>query len=152
MSFIKKALPFTALILILASFLYSFLKFSITNGRERYILYFDSPNSEKLCTETRFLSKDTYNIKERAFVDELLLGPFTNRYIPLFNKNTVCEFCFVRNKTLYVGISKEALSVSKETAEIKRGIEVFKKNILKNFKNITTIEMYIDGKQVWEGE
>ncbi len=146
--FIKKALPFTALILILASFLYSFFKFNINTKQDRYILYFNSPNFDELCTETRFLSKNSYQEKEKAFVEELLLGPVTNRYIPLFNKKTVCEFCFVREKTLYVGISKEALLVSKETAEIKRGIEVFKKNILKNFKNINTIEMYIDGKEV----
>lgn len=146
--FIKKALPFTALILILATFLYSFSKFTINRKQDRYILYFDSPGFNELCTETRFLSKNTYQSKEMAFVEELLLGPVTNRYIPLFNKKTVCDFCFVREKTLYVGISKEALLVSKETAEIKRGIEVFKKNILKNFKNINTIEMYIDGKEV----
>lgn len=148
MSFFRRALPFTALIIILGTFLYSLFKFKITNNSDRYIMYFDSPNSEFLCCETRFLSKDGYNNKEKAFVEEMLLGPLTNRFIPLFNRNTVCEFCFVRDKTLYVGISKEAVLVSKETAEIKRGIEVFKKNILKNFQNINTIVMYIDGKEV----
>ena len=105
-------------------------------------------NNGKICTEVRFLPEKPVQGKEQLFVDELLLGPMTNRYRHLFTKGTRTEFCFVRNKTMFVGISKDALQISAETADIKKEMRLFKKNILKNFKNIKTIEMFIDGTSV----
>lgn len=148
MNFLRKALPFSALIIILATLFFSLFKFTLNGKKNRYIVYFDSPDSNYLCTETRFLSKVPEKSKEAAFVEDILLGPLTNRYKPLFNTNTVCNFCFIRDKTLYIGLSKEALEQNDDTVEIKRGIEILKTNIFRNFKNISTIEMYIDGKEV----
>lgn len=148
MNFLKKALPFTALILILATLIFSLFKFTVSKKQYRYVVYFDSPDSNYLCTETRFLSKIAEKSKEQVFVEDILLGPLTNRYKLLFNRNTVCEFCFVRDKTLFLGLSEKALEQTDNTVEIKRGIEILRKNILKNFKNINTIEMYIGGKEI----
>lgn len=145
---VKKAIPYSAIIIFLAALLFSFCKFIIYKTNDRYVMYFESLNNGKICTEVRFLPEKPVQGKEQLFVDELLLGPMTNRYRHLFTKGTRTEFCFVRNKTMFVGISKDALQISAETADIKKGMRLFKKNILKNFKNINTIEMFIDGKSV----
>lgn len=148
MSFIKKAFQFTSLILFLAVLIFSAVKFSMNSTDSRYVMYFNSLDTDCLCTEIRFLNDTPHQGKEQFFVEELLLGPMTNRYIPLFNKNTTCDFCFVRDKCLYVGLSSEALVLNSETEDLKNGLKIFRTNIMKNFKNINTVMMYIDGREV----
>ena len=145
---VKKALPYAAIIIFLGTLLFSFCRYLTERPGTRHVFYFESLDTNKVSTEIRFLPSKAEQGKERLFVDELLLGPMTNRYRPLFSAGTKTEFCFVRGKTLYVGLSKEAVQISPESADVRKGIELFRENILKNFTYIDTIEMYIDGKSV----
>ena len=144
----KKAVPYGAIIVFLATLLFSFCRYLTNMPGTRRVFYFESLDTNKISAEVRYLPSKAVQGKERLFVDELLLGPMTNRFRPLFSAGTKSEFCFVRGRTLYVGISKEAVQISPEAADIKKGLELFKKNILKNFTNIDTIMVYIDGKGV----
>lgn|SRR5574344_38757 len=145
---VHKAFPFAAIIIFLAAFVFSFCKYLLNRPGERRVFYFQSYESDKLYTEIRYEPYKPVQGDEHLFVDEVLLGPMTNRLRPLFSVGTKTEFCFVRGKTLYVGLSKEALQISAKSADIGTGVKLLKKNILKNFTYINTVEMYIDGKSV----
>lgn len=139
---------FILLALIILTFLVSFFSLALKKGKFRAIFYYESFDSEKLCTETRWLPKDSVQSREHLFVDELLLGPLTNRYKYVFAPGTRVDFFDVKDDTVYVGLSREALKNSRETADINEGISLLKKNIVKNFTKINTVLVYIDGKCV----
>lgn len=112
----------------------------------RQIFYFESYDSSRICTETRYSEKKDGDEEIRAFVDDLLLGPMTNRFKFLFSSGTRTEFCFSNGKELYVGLSKQALFVDSETFNMRKNVSLLRKNIVKNFTNINKIYIYIDGK------
>lgn len=115
----------------------------------RQIFYFESYDSSRICTETRYSEKKSGDEEIKTFVDDLLLGPMTNRFKFLFSPGTRTEFCFSNGKELYVGLSKQALFVNSETFNMKQNISLLRKNIVKNFTNINKIYIYIDGKPVF---
>lgn len=115
----------------------------------RQIFYFESYDSSRICTETRYSEKKSGDEEIKAFVDDLLLGPMTNRFKFLFSPGTRTEFCFSNGKELYVGLSKQALFVNSETFNMKQNVSLLRKNIVKNFTNINKIYIYIDGKSVF---
>lgn len=115
----------------------------------RQIFYFESYDSSRICTETSYSEKMHGDEAVRAFVDDLLLGPMTNRFKFLFSPGTRTEFCFSHGKELYVGLSKQALFVNSETFNMRQNVSLLRKNIVKNFTNINKIYIYIDGKPVF---
>lgn len=115
----------------------------------RQIFYFESYDSSRICTETRYSEKKDGDEEIRAFVDDLLLGPMTNRFKFLFSPGTRTEFCFSNGKELYVGLSKQALFVDSETFNMRKNVSLLRKNIVKNFTTINKIYIYIDGKPVF---
>ena len=82
-----------------------------------------------------------------VFVDELLLGPMTYRYRYLFTPGTVAEFCFTKGKTLYVGLSEDALAVHDEVLPVEQGIELLKKNVKENFPRIDDVVVFIGNSE-----
>ena len=132
-------------------FCFSVLQYKIDGQRERKVYYFSTLDSSELYSEIRYEPK---NLKESGadevayFVNELLLGPMTNRYRPLFSLGTKVSYCNLAADTLYVGLSEDALLEKGRAQSIKDGTEFFKMNVLKNFGNINTIVMFIGGKQV----
>ena len=143
-----KALPFAALILFLGVFLFSLGKFAFTSGGSRRNLYFKSFEDGKTYVEVHFLPSDPVQGKVSALVDELLLGPYTNRFAPLFAKGTKAEFCIQEGKVLYVGLSEDALNLSSECCTIEEGVSLLKTNVLKNTRKIDTIEVFIGGESI----
>lgn len=120
------------------------------NEKERIVLYFSSLDSSRLCSEARYVPKNPPQGREALFVSELLLGPMTNRFIPLFANGTTLDFCMVQNDVLYVGLSKEALNVTAKSADIKSAVDLLQYNIVRKFTKINTVLVYIDGKSVYE--
>jgi len=79
-----------------------------------------------------------------------LLGPLTAEYRPLFTRGTRAQSCFVRGGVLYVDLSDALISEADGASEIRQGMELFRKNILYNFKNINTIEVFVAGNRAYE--
>ena len=119
---------------------------------KRFVYYFYSYSTDGLCTEVRHSPVNAIQGDVSFFIEELLLGPMTNRYKKLFADGTTLEFCIQKDDVLYVGLSKDALFPEAGDASIKDGVEALKVNIVKQFTKINTILVYIDGKSVfWEG-
>ena len=89
-----------------------------------------------------------------AFVDDLLLGPMTNRYGRIFPRGTKAEYCFTDtdgagDETLYLGLSREALFAG-DLLSVREEVDVLKLNIVKNFTYLNKIDVSIDGVSVYE--
>lgn len=113
----------------------------------RYICMFESAESGKVCMESRHLPKDSVRDDVHRYVDELLLGPLAPEFRPLFTRGTKALSCFVRDDVLYVNLSDELIWQDDGVSDIARGIELFRKNILHNFNNIHTIDVFVAGNQ-----
>jgi hypothetical protein len=139
-----------SLIIVSACFCISMLFWGISYKGKRYVLLFRSSESKDLCLESRYIRTYKGQSSVSAFVDELLLGPETERYRPLFSPGTRASFCFVRDRVLYVNLTGHLLSETGGSCTIKDGMNIFKSNIKKNFKNIKKIEMFADRKSMYE--
>ena len=135
----------------LVVFCFSVLEYKMSRQGKRRIFYFATLDSSDIHSEVRYEPRDfvdTGTSSIQFFVEELLLGPTTNRYRPVFSLGTKVLFCNLSGDTLYVNLSEDALLEKGSAQTIKDGTEFFKMNILKNFANINTIEMFIGGKQI----
>lgn len=114
----------------------------------RHVLRFQSVDSGKNNVEWRLLPRKSGGERVSLYVDELLLGPKTERSRPLFSPGTKARFCFVRGRTLYVNLTPALLEKTGNASEIMYGIELFKKNIRRTFPGIKEIEIYIDNRSI----
>ena len=126
----------------------------------RYVFLFCSADSGRLVQENRWLTSDTSADSSAdvsaasecaAYVDELLLGPCVERCRPLFSPGTRALSCFVREGTLYVELSDELMSESGDAVAIRDGVELFTKNVRRNFPRIKQVELFADGKKMFDG-
>jgi hypothetical protein len=111
---------------------------------------FESSENGKVRMEWRYLPLNPVQGRLHMYVDELLLGPETSRFRPLFSPGTRAESCFKRGSTLYVDLSDTLLTESGGASEIRKGIGLFRRNILHNFENIHTVEVFVGGRLAYE--
>lgn len=134
--------------IIIGSFVISLAAFFLHSNKVRRLCLFRSYDSDRICSEVRYFPRMKKNEAVTAFVEDLLLGPFTNRYRAIYPKGTKLEFCFSKGKTLYVGLSAEALNTDEEVTDIRRSAQLIRKNIVKNFTSFNKICIFIDGVEV----
>jgi len=130
-------------------FCISFLFWILSFPGKRYVFLFQSADTNELSMEVRYLHFYSGQNRLNAFVDELLLGPGTEHFRPLFTPGTGAAFCFVRKRILYVELTHELLQEGGGASAIRLGVDIFKKNIMKNFRNIKEIELFSDGKRMY---
>lgn len=98
-------------------------------------------------TESRRLPSEPVQGKVKLYVEELLLGPESERLQPLFSLDSSVDFCFVRNESgkdvLYLGLSESSVYNLPPNADIQNRIAILRENIRKNFKNIEKIVLFI---------
>lgn len=148
---IKKEIKIAAFVLGII-FLFSLAFWIISGPGKKYNFRFESAVTGKLSAENRYLPHKSYPDNVLQYVDELVLGPKTERLKMLFSPGTYIISSFVRDDVLYVNLSSDVLDRTGSCSEIKTGIELFKKNIFHNFGKINTVEMYIDNKSVYTQE
>ncbi len=139
-----------AVIMLLIIFCISLCFWFYSDPGRKYTFYFQSVDTGSLCVEHRMLQRGEGQDEVAMYVDELLLGPVTERFRPLFSVGTRRTFCFVRNHVLYINLTADALDKTGNASEILVGTELFKENILKTFSNINSIEMYIDNRSIYQ--
>lgn len=122
--------------------------FYFRDGKTRKLFFFPSYDNKNLCAEVRYLPKNPIQGSEKLFVEEILLGPMTNRYKRIFPRGTELNYCFLKNDILYIGLGSEVLS-GVEGMSIKESVDFLKINIVKNFTFINKIDVSIDGKSVY---
>lgn len=108
-------------------------------------------NNEKIEEEIRYFPKNSEQDVVIRYVYELMLGPETRRLQPIFSLATPIEYCFVdSSNVLYIGLEKSAIFELPNDVDIQKRVKLMEDNIYKNFKNISKIVLFIDGKVVNE--
>ncbi len=149
--FRQKNFPlFLISLIIVWAFVFSFFWYIISNKTHRRTFIFPSADTGKYIVEQRNLVRNPHQGDLQFFIEEMLLGSTVERTKLIFAPGTKLLSCFERNHVLYVNLSKELLQMGDGVAEIKEGTELFKKNIKKNFSEVHSIEIYIDGKSAFE--
>ena len=139
-----------AVIMLLIIFFISLCFWLKSAPGRKYTFYFQSVDTGILCVEHRMLQRGEGQDEIAMYIDELLLGPMTERFRPLFSVGTKYTFCFVRDHVLYINLTADVLDKTGNASEILVGTELFKENILKTFSNINSIEMYIDNRSIYQ--
>jgi hypothetical protein len=140
------------IIIVLVCFLVSVTSWTVHFPGIRRVYMFESSDNGKVCMEWRYLPLKPVQGRVNMYVEELLLGPETARFRPLFSMGTKAVSCFKRKGTLYVDLSDTLLTEDGEASAIKKGIRLFRMNILHNFENIHTVEVFVGGKLAYEDD
>lgn len=136
--------------LLILIFLFSLIFFLVNGYSHRQVFLFESLDKKGLWVENRYFPRNKYINNTDLYISELLLGPIGERYKNVFAPGTKLISCFVRDNTMYVDLSKEALFPTRGTSEFMDGTEIFKKNVFRNFRNIDIIQIYIEGRKIFD--
>lgn len=148
----KESTSFTKKLLI-ASFVVlaiSILAWLLNFPGKKYVFRFESVDSNKICFESRYLPQKNFDESVSMYIEELLLGPKTERLRPVFSPGTKSTYSFVKGKVLYVNITAESLYSLGNASQIFEGTELLKKNVLKTFSKIKDVELFIDNKSIYK--
>lgn len=147
----KKLMLFLLGAVILA-FVLSFTLFMVKRGGARYTFVFPSVEKESFIVETRRFKK-SHKSPVEYYIDELMLGPQTERCRFIFPKETKINSVMVKNKVLYINFSKNIINPETEgkMLPIRQAIELFKENVLRNFPSINSVEVFVEGNPAYEG-
>ena len=147
----RKNLPvFVISLVIIALFVVSFTFYIIMKDSHRRIFIFPSADNGKYIIEYRNLTEKPHQGDIQLYIEEILLGSTVERTKLLFTPGTKVISCFERNHVLYLNLSADLLSMGDGVVEIREGTELLKKNIMKNFSEIDSIEIFIEGKSAFE--
>ncbi|MGL4986757.1 MAG: GerMN domain-containing protein [Treponemataceae bacterium] len=140
-----------SLVTVISTIIITLAIFSIffTFGRDytKRSFYYETIHENKIRKEYKYLKNNTKIDPLQQYIEELLLGPFSNNLEALFPKKTRLNSFFLHANVLYIELSEDALQVISK--KMKKTIEVLKKNIYTNFKNIDFIHVYIAGNELY---
>lgn len=140
-----------AMSVLLLALLISLLVFIISGRGSRKTFVFPSVDEGQYVVEARYLHKNPLKNELSYYVDEILLGSQLERTQLIFPKGTKALSCFKdENDVLYINLSQEVLNLGDNILPTKEGIELLTKNIKQNFSGIKSVEIYVDGKGVFE--
>jgi hypothetical protein len=122
----------------------------VTKDTHRRTFIFPSAEDGKYIIEYRNLTNHPHQGDINLYIDEILLGSTVERTKWLFTPGTRVISCFERDHVLYVNLSADLLQMGDGVIEIREGTELLKKNIMKNFSKIDSVEIFIEGKTAFE--
>ncbi len=116
----------------------------------RSVLFFEDAKNGAVRTEIRYIPRvHGRDARLGRYVGELLLGSMHPDYAPIFNPGVRLERCFARGNEAYVELSSEALVPGPGVTESGKAVELFKKNVCTNFRNVDRIYLYVGGTEVY---
>lgn len=138
--------------IICASLILSLTMFLVKKNGARRVFVFPSVEKGVYIVETRRLQTKTSKSNVEYYIDELMLGPQTERCRFIFPKKTKILSIIQKNKVLYVDFSKDIVNPEEESKLLpgKQAMELFKTNIKKNFPRISRIEIFVEGNPAYE--
>ena len=145
----KKTVAIIAFLFVAVIVCATILSVTSHSGVKR-VFYFPAIGTDKLVKEVRYIPKNPVQGDVRLYVDELLLGSQLPRLRPLFSLGTTVSFFSLNDGILYVDLTDDVILQKSDSPDIEVGINLFEKNIKKNFKNIAEIKLFIGGKSVYK--
>lgn len=147
---ITKIIIFSSIFIV--AILISGIYISIKKSDSRFVFLFESLDDQDTHVEVRYLNTVPGEDEITCYVKDLLLGPATNRYRPLFARGTTLNSCFVRDGMLFLDLSADALVPSGISSETEKACSLLKECIRSNFKQIDDIQVFISGIEAYKEE
>ncbi|WP_020612271.1 GerMN domain-containing protein [Sediminispirochaeta bajacaliforniensis] len=136
-------------LLLLALFLLSLTLF-LVQGREirRKVFFFPQYKASMVAGESRNLPvRDDLEGNIELLVDEILLGPIVVTNERLFPEGTKLRTVMVRDKTVYIDLSIEAVLDTKNSElSFQEALGVLRKTVKFNYPSVEKIIITIDGE------
>jgi hypothetical protein len=146
----KKSIVWAILIFLSAGISLTFFLCRPEQGNSfRRIFIFESYDTAENSMEIRYLKKNNGEEAIREFVEELVLGPMSDRYIRLFPYGTKVLSCFIRDNVLYTDLSEEAAFTNGNATETKKACMLLEENIRQNFSGLTDYKVFMMGNEVY---
>lgn len=136
--------------ILLLAFMISGIVFLVNRQGVRRSFVFASVESGEYNVENRYIPHNPNKDDVTYYVEEILLGPQTERTKMMFTSGTKVLSCINKDGTLYVNLSADLLQMGNSVMEIRDGMELLKTNILRNFKEISKVEIFVDGNYAFE--
>ena len=146
----KNLAIFITSLVIAGLFVFSLFCYIVSKNTSRRSFIFPSAETGKYIIEYRNLTEKPHQGDINLYIDEILLGSTVERTKMLFTPGTKLLSCFERDHVLYVNLSQDLLQMGDGVIEIREGTELLKKNIMKNFSEIDSVEIFIEGKSAFE--
>ena len=140
-----------ALLGALASlFVLSLIFYLVFYPGTRKLFLFESLDRSGVFAESRFIPRNHPHGQARRFTEDLLLGPQTDRYRPLFPIRTkLVSFFKGKDGTVYIDLSEEAALQKGTSSETLAACRLLEQNLRKNY-NMHKICVSISGHTVYE--
>lgn len=137
-------------ILLVGSLAFSVTMFVTGKRGVRRSFIFSSAETGVVNVENRYVPSNPNKDEISYYVEELLLGPQNERSKMLFTSGTKALSCITKNDVLYINLSSDLLKIGVNVMDIKDGIDLLKTNVLRNFKQISKVEIFVDGNSAYE--
>ncbi|WP_428768542.1 hypothetical protein V1L52_07875 [Treponema sp. HNW] len=138
------------LAITIAAFVFSFVFYLVFYPGTKKLFLFESLDNTDLYAESRFIPRNRTGSSLEYFCDELLLGPLSDRYRPLFARGTgMRAFLKKRGGTLYIDLNEKALFQSGISSEPKTGCRLLEQNIRKNYNSVDNIVITMMGREIY---
>lgn len=135
-------------IILVFIFLFFFVSLMVWVARFpgiRRTFIFHASDSDKYRIETRYVPINTPVNKYEYYIQELLLGPVSEHCSPVFYTETRVLSCFLKDSVLYVNLSEDMMKADAFNTDFQSDIDLFKRNVIKNFPKVKQIELFIGG-------
>lgn len=138
------------LLVLIFSFVLSLILYLAFYPGTRKLFLFESLDKKGTFAESRFIPRDHPYTQAHWFTEDLLLGPQTDRYRPLFPIGTKLVSFFKGNDgTVYVDLSEEAALQKRTSSQTAAACKLLEQNLRKNY-NMHKISISIAGHKVYE--
>ena len=138
------------LALIIISLILSIIfAFNKNYGKKR-VFIFPSVEEGKYILETRYIKSIPEKSDIQVYCQELALGSGMERTKRIFSSGTKILSCIERNGIVYIDLSADIINMGDNVIEIKDGIDLMKENIMKNFKSVKEIKVFVAGKYAFD--
>ncbi|MBP5568636.1 MAG: GerMN domain-containing protein [Treponema sp.] len=135
---------------IVLAFLISLLVYAFSYKGNLRKFIFPSVDEGEYIVERRYLRKNPVDDPITVYVKELLLGSENERTKYLFAKKTRLISCFLADGVLYVNLSEDMLNLGDNVISFEESTKLLTKNIKQNFNGIKSVEIYVDGKSMYD--
>ncbi len=141
-----------AFLVVVFVLIFPFFSILTRPSLNRTVFFFPHVQNGDIQTEIRYLPEKRYASERFSqFLDELTLGPISPDLLPLYPTAVRPVRAFIRGNEAFVDLSSEAEDYLEIGVPPRVAYEVFKKNVFTNFGNVAKMNLYIGGKEVYNG-
>ena len=149
---IKKYLRWLFLLFLLFLGAMAFYDYSQSEFTRKTFVFYSIEEEAWVVEERMIKLGDSQEINITRYVEDALLGPFTQNCLPLFPIETRLLSLLYDDNVVYINLSEDAAMPHKEGGEVLKSLKTLYSGIKRNFSSIKDIRIFIMGRAVFPEE